>query len=647
MPTGQELEQQKKVSVAAPILTTEESQNLRYWQTRLEHARDLRDQPHQEFDSMTYLQYLESNERLWNSTIEPKTEQRDWRSRVKKRTVFSKGNAILGRLMEENFMSEFSAIDEHNVPDDELAKGLTDSVEASKKIEKSPFLEFAIGQEMLKHGHVFVQEVFEVSDKTVKKFLNESADPFGRKWKVAQEPHKREPRKRIIRHDSVFLGDLSKTDIDEQPYVAVRTKQNYEVAKSIFGSLPRWEYVKPGLSKSPLRDDITYLDSWRLGSLDLNEVEIIECQDPWNDEYQILIQGIPMLPVGYPIPWDHKGYNLRMRGIFLINPHFAYMHGLAHVMRSDSEIRDFFLRYMADRNLQDLLQPMVSAAKRTLTSRIFIPGNITHDLKPEDIRPVLQGQLPQSAIQMYEIFEKSLDEDSISKVIAGQEPGGQPTAYQISVQQRMAQRALGSIVLNYMWLLQDLDFLRAQTIMEHYTKPKATKIDPLTKEVSSVYQSIALDNAELGEGRIGSHLIKFQPKTTHPSPVEILEEQEELEKKTGTKTKVSYIDGEMIRTLRYRISNVVKSSPRKNSDTNKILFGDFLNNVVSLFGSTANMDYLQNEFARVWDKDPEKVFRQGAPAMPALAMIGNTAAQAKSQMRGGVIASAMNNNPPV
>jgi hypothetical protein len=348
-----------------------------------------------------------------------------------------------------------------------------------------------------------------------------------------------------------------------------------------------------------------------------------------------------MLPVGYPIPWQCKGYNVRMRGVFIINPQFAYCHGLSHVMRSDSETRDFLLRYMTNRSLQDLLQPMVSAAQKTLTSVIFMPGRITHNLKPEDVKPLLQGQLPQSAIQMYELFEKNLDEDSISKIVAGQEPSGDPTAYQISVQQKMAARALGPIVFNFMWLLQDMDFLRAQTILEFISKPKSTMIDPVSKEVIATYNSLMLEDADVGEGVIGNHLIKFQPTSKHPSELEVLKEEDELSNFEGKQMRVSYLDGEAVRNLRYKITNTVKSSPRKNSDTNKILFGNFMDNAMNYFGGTVNLSYLQNEFARVWEKDPEKVFNQNVQPVPQVATKQPTGSQ---QVKNKVVAGVVNDS---
>ena len=638
-----ELEKVKTESFERIVYNSEEQEFFKFLSTRANDAKTSRDKSHPEFDSMSYLQYLESNERGWNAVIEPKTDPRDWRSRARKRTIFSRGNAILGRLMEENFTSEFFAIDEDELTDKDLSRGVTDAVEASKYIEKSPYTEYAMGMELLKHGNVFVREFFDTSNRTRKELLNpETLDPFKQRWHTLyDQPHRRHAIKQIIRNDSVFLGDLSKLHIDDQPFIFVRTKQNFEAAKAVLEHLTRFKYVRPGyagLGKRLATEDITHYDTWRMAAVDKNEVEIVEYIDPWNNEYQVVVQGIMMYPVGYPIPWGHSGYNVRMRGLYLINPHFAYCHGLAHIMRSDSEVRDFLMRYAVDRSLQDLLQPMLSAAKKTLTSRIFIPGNITHGTKPEDVAPLLQGQLPQSAITMIEMFEKNLDEDAISKILVGEAPSGDPTAFQISVQQKMATRALGPIVLNFVWLLQDLDFLRAQTILDHMTSVK-TNIDPLTKEVTKIFQSLTLKDADFGDGRIGTHLIRFAPKADHPTSEEI--EKLELEGSEDKPLRISYIDGDLIRNLHYKLYNEVKSSPRKNSDTNKILFADFLNNVRAHFPMTSNMDYLQNEFAKVWEKDPDKLFTSTAQgANPNVAVGQAPATQTGSQIKNAVTAGS-------
>jgi hypothetical protein len=530
--------------------------------------------------------------------------------------------------MEENFSSEFMAFDEENELDALLSSAMTHAVARTKEIENSREKEYLILMELLKHGNVCVREDFEVSERTIKELDHVDWDSDvaidKQRWKEKTIPYRRDCTKNIVRLDSVYFGDVSKRDYTLQSYIFLRTYRQYEDARAIFGNWARWKYVKPGRGGDSVtygRDRIQYLDQWRLGDLEQNEVEIIEYFDKWNDEYQIIINGVMMLPVGFPIPWDHKEYPFVFRTLYPVSPHYAYGHGLCHIMRSNSDVRDFMLRFAVDRTLQDLLPPLVTKSKRALTSTIFIPARVTHDVD-NDLTPVVPNQLPASAINMIEFFERSLDQDSISPVIAGQESSGSPTAFEIGVQQKHAIRALGPIIFNFMWLIKDLDWLRCQNVLENLARPKDKKLDPVTKKVVNVYEKLIIDDVDIGKGETGTAVIEFAKKGEVPNPLDILARQIE-EKKKGRRVKYSYVDADFIRRLRYRFVNEVKSSPRKNSDVNKILFTDLLNNaaqVSQMTGRMPNADYITTRFASTWGEDPEDFWQEQEAALPPEAL---------------------------
>lgn len=656
MENGEELDLKKREGVQTLDrvgYSAKEQKYFTFLKRRLEEARDSRDKVHTQFDGMSFLGYLDNNERTWNATIEPKTDIRDWRSNARKRSVFHKGIAILGKLLDENFMSEFTAYDDESQLDQHLGSALTDAVLATKDQENSEEIEYLAGQELLKHGFVPVQEVFEVSDRVIKELnpidwsVGVSADK--RTWKEKTVPYKRQCVKRIIRNDSLYLGNifLGPNEFERQPYIFIRSYKGYEEAKTIFGKFERWQYVKPGTGQETGNARVNYLDNWRLGSVSETEVEIIEYQDKWNDEYQIIINGVMMLPVGFPLPWASKEYNVTFRTLYTVSHTFAYAHGLTHVMRSNSQIRDFFLRYGVDKAFQDLLPPYVTKSARALSSAIFIPGRVTHDLAPDEIKPLLQSGLPQSFTEMMEYFEQSLDEDSIAKVVAGQDSPGSATAYEISQQMKQAMKALGPIVFAFMWMIRDLDMMRAQNILENLARPKDKKIDELTKDVVDVYEKLVLENAEFSNGERGMHIIEFGDEKNAPDSFALYKKEIQMKKK-GVNAKYSYVNAEFVRELPMKLHNVVKSSPRKNSDVKKLLFSDLMQNATTYFAQTLNYEFLQTEFAKVWDKDPDKLFTKpeelgsaeaqggggvpqlGAPPAPAPAASGATATMKNS-----------------
>lgn len=616
---------QDKLKHTAPIdrvgYSPKELENWHYIVTRLQKAKEVRDSIHEQFDGMTFMQYLENNERMWNATIVPKSDPMDWRSRARKRTVFQKGWAIIGQLNDENFITEFSAYDENNELDVDLGNAMTHAVQYTNDIEHGEEIDQLADTELLKHGFVALQEVFEVSDRTIKELdkvdwsVGVAADK--RTWKTKTIPYKRQCVKKIIRPDSLYLGNIFEHDFTKQPYRFVRTVKSFEEARSVFGNWSRWKHVRPGYGGAlgEVLDRVPYLDQWRLSDIMEDEVEIIEYLDIWNDEYQIFINGIMMLPVGFPIPWDTKEDNITFRILYVISAHFAYGHGLCHVMRSNSEVRDFFMRYAVDKGAQDLLPPMVSKAKRILSKNVFMPGRWTGDVSPEDIKPLIQSGLPSSTMQLIQYFEEALDADSISPIVAGQEGQAGQTAFEVSNQLKMAVKALGPIIMAHMWMKRDCDMKRAQNILENLARPRGRKLDSKTKELLNAYERLVLEDVDLPDGSRGTHVIEFTDSKQAPNSLELLKKEIEA-KKRGKTVKYSYVDAEFVRGVPHRFQPRVKSSPRKNSDTKKLMVGEYLDNLFRYFPTTANMETAQSEFAKAWEKDPQKTFTEVQPAAP-------------------------------
>jgi len=83
----------------------------------------------------------------------------------------------------------------------------------------------------------------------------------------------------------------------------------------LYGDMEGWQYVKAGTA------DSTWFGGFfdfRLNSIGKYEVEVLKyvaAGDGTKDEfkeYQIYIQGVPMLPFGTPPPWKWEGYNITM-----------------------------------------------------------------------------------------------------------------------------------------------------------------------------------------------------------------------------------------------------------------------------------------------------------------------------------------------
>ena len=73
-------------------------------------------------------------------------------------------------------------------------------------------------------------------------------------------------------------------------------------AKAMFGGWPRWENVpKKVTSFDPLQGPLTEYKDWTLESITDDQCEILQYQNKWTNEYYIMVNGVLMLPVGFPL----------------------------------------------------------------------------------------------------------------------------------------------------------------------------------------------------------------------------------------------------------------------------------------------------------------------------------------------------------
>src|SRR5436853_7379551 len=106
--------------------TDKEKEYAGYLQQRLQLARDQRNQNHDEFDGMTYIQYYESNLKGANSFIAPKKNRED--------TTFVTGTtrqailALLAKINMLNLSPEVKAFNKNNHQDVSTGQAMEDII---------------------------------------------------------------------------------------------------------------------------------------------------------------------------------------------------------------------------------------------------------------------------------------------------------------------------------------------------------------------------------------------------------------------------------------------------------------------------------------------------------------------------------------
>jgi len=603
---------------------------------RMEQARDIRESPHDEFNGMSYTQRYLTNMKSGNSYTPPRKNPEDMQ--VVTGTTREKKLAIVSAVLNLNFETAFHPFDRNNVEDQLLGEAMGDCVEQSNYVEQWDDKKIYVYNELADQGDVFIEEAYVDEERIDKKKIkisdvNEATfknfDPKKFK-KVVFSGCKRN----ILAGPQVYLGNIRIRDISDQPFIITREIMAYEKAKAIYGHLPRWKNVPRDLVSTDDNDLLAHWGlNWRLENVGKDMVEILKYQDKWNDDYQILINGVMQLPVGFPMPWEYGEYNITQGKLEPINAFFAYNKSIPDKTKLDQEIIDEMYRLAVLKTQKSFMPPIANYSTNLLTKSMFLPGKVNNNLNKGEVE-VLGGDpgaysMKPSEFQMIDMIKKFIDQKSIDPLLQGVSPTGNPTATEVTSVMQQAKQKLGLIIFGFIQFHMNLDMLRLYDILENYPKDQGDKVSELSGKLEKKFRTITL-RKEIGGRGYGTKRVEFTENPTPPT--ELYDMQEGIKRdaigtpisrsKPKEPMKILQISPTNLRKIKYRWFAEVVPSERETSNANKLAFQDDIVKAAQLFGiQSINMDYAKLQWATKSKLNPNFFFTNQT-AMPALPAIG-------------------------
>ena len=582
-----------------PDFTIEEQNYLTYLNIRLRNAKEMRNQQWQEFSRMTYLQNYENNEKVANTYIEPKTNPED--PVVSSGTIQTKLNTLVSHIVNLNLTAEVIAFAKGNKKLADLGKSFTDIMDITaehdggtdggdeeKKLHRI--------LELLKQGTVFVQEQWVVKrqmKKELKTAYKGSFRDFGgytEKLVTVFEG----PGREVMYAPNVYLGDITKFSMSDQPFIFTVEQMSYDKAKEIYGQFENFEkYVKAGMPPSSVATSTgdsqgnaqtIYDAKFRLTQLQSGDVEIIKYQDEGRDEFQIEINAIPMLPIGFPLSAVTPAgkFNITKQVLFVKNSQFAY--GGSFVTSASlyelSRQIDEMIRLFVLKTRKSITPPYINTSSKIVSKRSLLPGNISQGIPPNALIPIgteSQG-VTTGEFQMYNELQRQVEQATVSDVFQGQQARSGTTATEILEVQRQARISLGLIVLAASLLETKIGYLRLWNILGKYIEPIGRTVRG-DKDVLK-FRAVSRDIDLPGEGKGERRTLFTDQALPAPEIVEMLNVKKTDE--AGYPVKHIYIS---IRDLKaamitWRISTVAKE--KDSSPTRRLLFREQLGDVLAL-----------------------------------------------------------------
>lgn len=628
-----------------PKLTPEETTYHAAILSRLVNAKMARDSIHSEFNNKTFLQNYQENERLANTFVEKKTF--DNGIVIASGTVEQKLYTIAAEINRLNLSPEVRVFDKENNEFQKLGVSLTDAIYKTEEIELDEENKLLRQVELLKQGHVFIQDNWVCEYKNSKKLnIDFIGKVNGVDWTSKLEKVFEGPRRSILYAPGVYLGNIKQFGL-KQPYIFTFKVTSYSDVKSRYGGQKknidgklediweRWQYVPKKLVQ--MVDGATNMSSvntsggWSLTNILEDQVEEIHYQDEINDEYQIYLNGIPMLPVGFPLSAISAGgnFNITMQVLQAINPFFVYGRSFVARTRENSDLLDEMLRLLILKTRKSIHPPYANISGKVISAKSLMPGVISMNVDPGALVPIgKEGEgATASEYQMLKELRENIDKITVSPQVQGQPGKSGTTAYEVQLLQKQAQKVLSLFVFATSLLEKKIAYLRLGIILWKYFDPIDTTIDETRNEIKNVYRKITR-NTNITDRGSGTRMViptdqalpnsedVFQQEEYNGTP----DPQEGHRRRTREELgmpphEIIYMSVNDLRNTKWIFYIEVDAREKDTSNTAKMMFREELRDIQAMMqmGSVPNVEELENTYALIWKRRKEKMFKPPQP----------------------------------
>lgn len=583
--------------------------------TVMSQARDMREMPHPEFDDMTYSQYYDTNKRADLSYIPPKKNKAD--KRIVTGYTREKDTTLLSALLSYDFNPDITVYNDEEMVVAEMGNHMEDIVKKSREIEQWNGIRPLIYRELISQGDVFVEEIWQCV--YIPEISNDGNWTPGMPITGAKFDKKHKKRKieraavKLHQGKNVYVGNFFEERHDNQELVFTYELLPRGTAEAIYGTWDRWDNVPTEIDTTVLTVDggLTYTN-WNLTNITGGDyVGVLKIQEKFKNRYMIMLNGVLMLPVGFPLSEISPDgeYTIKHGVLEGING-CAYGKGQPAKTKVDQAVHDTFLRLMILREEQAGAPPMGYRGKRVLSSDIYTPGKISNNMREGDLFPILPSStgLQNADFSMYQLIKGMIEDKTINPTFSGEQPNKQVTLGQLQMEKQQQLLKLGVNFDAVKNLEKTLVWARIGNIIMHYAKPVKEVASPDLTKIDKIYRTFSLETT-LQDGRNGVKVFEFTDKA-FPTVRDQMEEEKILGDYYGKKVQKVYFNGPaFIELLKYRwIVNIV---PRQESSDQleREMFVNDVREAKEIFGPMAvNDEYAKERFAIHIKEDPNRFF---------------------------------------
>jgi len=618
-------------ALEVPDYSPEESEYNRALQSRLEKARDDRNSIKREFDGLDIISYYDSNEKGANTELEAVKNREE--TQYQSGTLRTKMMAFLNQFLRLNLEPDIVAYNNNNVALSALGDAMEDIIDKTEELdigdeeEKRMLRQY----ELLKHGTVFVEDLWiDVWDKTKEIISGFWGDKENVKWKTEVKRALGGPRRKILPFLSVYLGNIREYFLENQPFIFIVEDIGWKEAEATFGVQENgkdlwsmWKYVPK--NKKAVTDGVDInTGNWSLiGELDeKNTVQKIVYQDKPNNEIQIYLNGIPMLPMGYPLTEVSPDgeYTIVQQNLEPVRHDFAYGKSFIFNNKNIVAVLDMMLKLAVLKTKKSFLPPYINLSERFMTRDILMPGAITRGIGANELVPVNNHEVTgvtNSEFNMIAEIKRGIDEKTVSPTTTGsQERGGNVTATQIVELRKAAEVMMGLTELSASLLEKKLAKKRLNIILAKWFDPVDEVVNTAKNVLKNKYRTISMikNITDVGKG-----LKVIAPTDDKYTKEQVMALEDKMSSANGLNmpVRITLINPQELKQMALTWMINVRPREKRSSDYSKLLFRGMVQDALGI-GLQMNPELLPMRFAEVWDEDPKMFIpAQQEPESPA------------------------------
>ena len=593
-------------------LTPKQKEAYSFYLRKFETARKQRQQKREEFDDLDLETDYVLNKRAANAYLPPK--KNDDEVRIVTGTTEKKIEVVLNELVGMNLQPEAQVFDHEDNELRGLGQDFIDIVTRTNQIERDDDFWRSFARELITQRAVFIEETDDYCT-----YYNRGKS--GRNGFIKKE--KRKPvtfhraKKKLLTNLQIFLGDMNipARRFQEQPYILKYVRRTYDEAKTQYGEWENWGKVVKGgkTSNCPF--------GYRMYTIDNEEVEEIHYLNPYDDEYQIMINGVLMYdepaPLFYKVIEDRR-YPMTMTVLKEMGEDCAYGKPLTASAKTLQGLNSETIRLLIRKFRQAIEPPMVAKGRKIYSKDIWTAGAVTYGLSKSDfevLNATNQG-ITNSEFSLYDLIEKKTEEFiGASNTAQGIKEGGSTTATESINQQRQFIKQLGLSVLAMMTAKRDATYLRIYNLLENFVSPTTREYDKTTETLIDIYEKFTIMDAQFENGKKGKKIVQFVDHPISDEQMSEVYQYENIEEMAGRPTRIRFINAKMLSQISSFWYVTVAPRERDGSALSKVMFADKLKQAVDIMAVTKrplNDDKIIDEYEYTWQiKD---MFKKTAPA---------------------------------